>query len=53
MIKTFFLGIEVTLVTRRASQAMVMLIECRKPFYPNYCSANESERPEGYYLLED
>lgn len=53
MIKTFFLGIEVTCVTGRASQPMVMLIEQRKLFYPNYCSVNESARPEGYYLLEE
>jgi len=32
---------------------MVMLAEWREFFYPNYCSANESAGPEGYYLLEE
>lgn len=52
MFKTFSLGIKVTHITSRAPQEMVMLIEWRKLLCPNYCSANESGRPEGYYLLE-
>lgn len=32
---------------------MVMPSEWKKLFLPNYYSANESEMPEGYYLLEE